>query len=306
VPGEAGKALPKGTPTVTVKVEQVSPRIDIAGTVESEERINLSSRISAYVQQVFASAGNAVSKGQELIILDDREMKQELAMAEAELNQAETELRRTQELIRSNAATDQQLTTVRANYDRAKSAVERIKVMLTYTRIISPIDGVVTERRVEVGDLANPGEVLLGVYDARNLRIVVPVPVRLVEKLPLGTKTQVELEPHGAVSGVVSEIVGEIDPESRTQDVKVRLEEMPQVVIPGTFGRVWVLEDAHPGILVPQEAVYKIGQLEMVQVVRDDERVVSRMVRTGPVYGDRVEILSGLQDGETIVTAPIH
>ncbi len=286
-----------------VQMTEIKPRIDIVGTVESQERVDLSSRISADVKEVFVSAGNAVKKGQLLITLDAREMSKQLAMGETELKQAETDYERQKKLMASNATSDQQLTTARTNYERAKAAVERLNVMLSYTKITSPIDGIVTERHVEVGDLANPGQLLLTVYDSNRLRIVVPVPVRLIDQLQLNDSVSITLEPYGDVQGTVSDIVGEIDPRSRTQDVKIRLGQLEKTILPGTFGRVWVYDETRQGVLVPQSAIISVGQLTMVETEKDG-LVKRRMVKTGRSQGDQIEILSGLNTGDTIVVKP--
>jgi len=302
---KAGVMVPADAETFHVKTQLVAPRIDIVGTCVSESEIHLSSRLSAYVKEVKVSAGDSVKAGQLLIALDDRELLEQLAAARAHLSHARIEFRRTQRLMKTQATTDQALTAARSDFNGAKAQVERIKVMLTFTKIRSPIDGRVTDRRVEVGDLANPGQVLLGVYDPNKMRIEVPVPLRLVRKLKLGDAVDVKLDgPLGAFRGEVTQIVGNVDPLSRTQLVKVHLDGVHGQVLPGTFGRVWVLDDKRPSILAPASAVYRVGQLELVQVV-EGNRAVRRLVKTGASYGKDIEILSGLSDGDVILTKPI-
>lgn len=110
----------------------------------------------------------------------------------------------------------------------------------------------------------------------------------------------IELEyPAGWYTGVVSEIVGEINPASRTQLVKLTMDAKSAQILPGTFGRIWVESDPIPGIRIPQSAIIRVGQLEMVQLVQDG-RIIRRLVKTGSVIGDQVEILSGLSDGDRI------
>jgi RND family efflux transporter MFP subunit len=273
--------------------------------VESEELIHLSARISAYVDQVFVSAGDPVKKGDVLITLDDRELKKQRDFAQADFVQAEIEFNRTKELLSASVATDQQMTSARANYDRTKSALERMNVLLSYAQIVSPIDGIVTDRRIEAGDLASPGEVLLSVYDTQHMRIVAPIPIRLAGNLKIGEPARITLDGFGEVQGTVAEVVREIDPSSRTQQVRIRLEPLAQPVLPGTFGRVWLHDEPRNCLMIPASCVYAVGQLEMVQAV-ENGRVMRRLVRTGPKAGDAVEILSGLADGETVLLQPIR
>jgi RND family efflux transporter MFP subunit len=290
---------------MTVSTEMVSPRIDLVGTVASGEKIVLSARISAYVKKVFVSAGDRVRQGQLLILLDNRELKQQLAAAEAGLSQARAEYERAQKLIAANATTDQALTAARSAFETASAQVQQINVMLTFTEITSPIDGRITDRRIEAGDLAAPGQPLLGVFAPHNMRIEVPVPVRLAEKMQLEQKVDIELDRSDRpFTGRVIEVVGEVDPMSRTQRIKVHIEGTGADVLPGTFGRVWIKDTPRPAILVPTSVLYRIGQLELVQVVTNN-RVIRRLVKTGPLFGDRIEILSGLSAGDTILIRPI-
>jgi len=305
VQAETGIPLPPESQTFKVVSEMVSPRIDLVGTVASSEKIVLSARISAYVKKVYVSAGDRVRQGQPLILLDNRELMQQLAAAEAGLAQARAEYERAQKLIAADATTDQALTAARSAFETASAQVRQINVMLTFTEINSPIDGRITDRRIEAGDLAAPGQPLLGVFAPQNMRIEVPVPVRLAEKMQLEQKVDIELDrPDRPFTGRVIEVLGEVDPMSRTQRMKVHIEGAGADVLPGTFGRVWITDDPRPAILVPTSAVYRIGQLEMVQLVAE-KRVIRRLVKTGPLFGDQIEILSGLSAGDTILVQPI-
>mgnify|MGYP003572794091 CR=1 FL=1 len=302
---EVGKPLPENAGTYTVKVEPVAAKIDVVGTVASEESVHLSARISAYVSGVFVSAGQSVKKGQVLIDLDSREMQEKMAAANIHLKQSRTEYNRTLSLYKQKAATEQSLTAAESMYNAAQSQVAEINVMLTYTQIKSPIDGIITDRRVEIGDLANPGQTLLSVYDPLNMRLEVPVPIRLIEKLSLGQTVEISLDrPSRPFTGRVSEIVSAVDPLSRTQEVKVHIDNKKGDILPGTFGRVWVFEDPYPAVLVPASALILSGQLEMVHLVQED-RVVRRMVKSGPSFGEKIEILSGLSQGDVILIFPL-
>jgi len=295
-----GEPLPEGAELVPVVASQRSPRVEVIGTTASDRRIQNSARMSAYVDEVLVGAGDNVTNGQALLVLDRRELREQLAAGEARLNQAMTEYRRTKQLFDRNAATDQAMTAAQSGYHSAKAEVERIKIMLTYATITSPIDGVVTERNIEAGDLASPGLVLLSIYDPANMRLEVPVPVRLISKFSLGQKHTARLDyPEGSYESEVTEIVGEIDPLTRTRKIKMRLTQTDGKILPGTYGRIWVDESPRESIFIPARAVQSMGQLDMVYVVRDN-RMIKRLVRLGGIQDHEVEVLSGLADGDVI------
>lgn len=303
---EPGLPLPADAVTYEVQAETIPTRVEVVGSTTSEERINLSARIPAYVREVFASAGDRVKKGQVVVTLDDRDIRQQLAGAEAQLNQAQTEYNRAKTLMEKQATTQQALTAAESMYNAAQAQVEQVKVMLTYAQVESPIDGIVTERRIEAGDLANPGTLLLAVYDPARMRLEAPVPVRLVDRLAVGQTVEVALErPARPFTGTVSEIVSEVDAASRTQLVKVHLDDLQEDVLPGTFGRLWVDAGPRDVIFAPSSAVVHIGQLSFVQAVRDD-RVVRRLVKTGVARNGQTEILAGLSAAETILVHPLQ
>jgi RND family efflux transporter MFP subunit len=301
---EPGLPVPPNAAVFTVKAEAVAPRVDVVGTVASVTKVNLSARMPAYVKDVFVTAGSVVKKGQELVTLDDREIKEQVAAAEAQFKQAETELNRARQLYDNKATTEQALTAAQSMHATARAQLERSKVMLTYAQITAPMDGVVTDRHVEPGDLANPGQPLLAIYDPASMQLEAPVPVRLVSKLPVGQVVEVTLDrPATNFQGRVRQIVSEIDPLSRTQLVKVHIENSSPDVLPGTFGRLWVADDARATLMIPASAVYAVGQIELVQIVQE-RRAIRHAVRTGQRTGASVEVLSGLKDGDRVLVVP--
>lgn len=301
VEAEPGRALRSGESTVTTVRTSLAARVDMVGTAASDRSVNLSARLSAYVQDVRATAGDRVKAGALLIALDDREIREQLTAAEAQLKQAESEYKRARQLFESHSVSEQELTAAESGFQSSRAQVDRMRVLMSYAQVTAPLDGVVTERRVEVGDLASPGQVLLAVYDPARMRLEVPVPVRLLSRFAVGQAIEVKLDhPARTVPAEVVEIVSEIDPRSRTQKVKLLLKDATGDILPGAFGRVWVDDLAHEGVTLPAAAVRREGQLETVELVQGS-RVVRRLVRARPLDETRVEILSGLQGGEVVV-----
>jgi len=299
-----GMPVPEDAERIDVRLQPIPTRIDVMGTVTSDDNIRLSARISSYVSEVHAAAGHAVTNQQVLIRLDDREMKQQLGAAKAHLRQAVTELERTRILFSSDAATRQQMIAAESAEQASRARVDEINVLLTYSEIRSPINGIITDRSVEPGMLVQPGQALLSVYNHLSMRLDVPVPVRMISQLELQQAVTVQLEsPKRTVTGRISEIVSEIDTSSRTRLVKVRMDATDSEMIPGSFGRLSIEQPPHDGYLVPSSSVYNVGQLEMVQVISDD-RVIRRLVKTGPAMDGQVELLSGVRDGDNILSQP--
>ena len=190
-----------------------------------------------------------------------------------------------------------------AQIEQAKQVVAEAEIVLGYSRVASPIEGVVIERQVEPGDLAQPGRTLLVVLDPKALRLEAQVRESLISRIAKAQALEVTVPAAGErADGIVAEIVPSADPLSRTFTVRVDLTPMKGVYA-GMFGRLRLPLGTREAVRAPASAVERVGQLETV-VVRVGERWQRRLVTTGRTDADGlVEILSGLGGGETVGVA---
>ncbi|MEI6564886.1 MAG: efflux RND transporter periplasmic adaptor subunit [bacterium] len=302
---QPGVPVTAGSNTKVVKSVMTPSWVEVIGTAASERMVSLSARLPATIETMRVTAGDVVTNGQVLATLDDRDIREQMAAAEAQFQQTEVEGSRTLKLFEKGATTDQARVAALSAFESAKARLQQIRVMLSYTVMVSPIDGVVTDRRMEAGDMAAPGQVILTVYDPRQMRLNVPVPGRLLQKFLLNQTVEVRLDGvEPPVQGRVREIVSEVDPLSRTQMVKIHLAQEGITILPGSYGRIRVEGDLHESVWIPSTAIYRVGQQELVHVVVDG-RAIRRVVRSGVTQGAQVEVLAGLTDGEVILLEPV-
>ncbi|MFU8780181.1 MAG: efflux RND transporter periplasmic adaptor subunit [Kiritimatiellia bacterium] len=297
---EKDVTLPPGGVLLTVAFEQIPDFVGLSGTVSSERHITLSARLPAFVEAVHVNAGDRVPEAHLLIELDQRELREEQAAAQAALHQAETAFRRSERLLETNATTPQAHEAAESNFLAAQAQAERVKVMISYTRIQAPITGVVADRFVEAGDLASMGQPLLSIYDPTHLRIEVPVPASLIHHFQVGTQLPVildlETKPR---NGIVTEIVSAFDPVTRTRRVKLRLADAGENILPGMYGEVIVPAGQTRTIMLPAHAIKRIGQLESVTILSRNG-LERRLVRTGPHHNGMRSVVSGLNEGDQV------
>jgi len=149
------------------------------------------------------------------------------------------------------------------------------------------------------GDLAWSGRPLFRLMDPSQMRLEAHVREGLVGRVKIGQKLNVAIDALAAeVQGSTKEIVPSTDPASRTFIVKISLPSDDRM-LPGMFGRLLIPTGTRSTILVPTRAVNRIGQLQTVRV-RQDGNWTLRAVRTGPTFGTQIEVLSGLDAGETV------
>ena len=305
-----------GTPPKTVVVEkrQVDDVIDWPGTVRSRSVANVAPKAMARVLEVRVSAGTIVRQGDVVAVLDDRELRSRteqaraaLAAAEAQAGQAESDLRRARLLIQKQAITAQDLEAAearakatRAQVAQARDGLTEVQVMLGDTTLRAPFDGVVAERLADPGDMAAPGKPVVVIHDPQTLRLEADVGERCAAPLAVGQEIPVHLESlQRDITARIEVIAPVADPQSRTFLIKAALPPQPDLRA-GIFGTARVTCGTHPALLIPAAAVTRSGQLESVRVVTEGG-LRTRNVRTGKTYGDQVEVLSGVLEGEKVV-----
>ncbi|MGN6370684.1 MAG: efflux RND transporter periplasmic adaptor subunit [Phycisphaerae bacterium] len=300
-------------PTATVQ-KRLQPRTEEAvGSVRPVRETVLTPRIAARVVELKLTAGQHVEQDEVLVRLDDRDMrarvdqlKAALTSATATRDQARIDRARYAESYSRGAATKLEfdradLAARNADSDviRASEAVKEAQALLEYTTIRAPTSGIVVDKRVNVGDTVMPGQVLATLYDPTHMQLVASVREMLTQRLKVGQSIGVRMDAlRLTCAGTVSEIVPEAESASRTFQVKVT-GPCPPGIYAGMFGRIVIPLDSEEILVVPSEAISRVGQLELVDVVQDN-RLERRIVRLGRPTGDQVEVLSGLQDGEKV------
>jgi RND family efflux transporter MFP subunit len=193
------------------------------------------------------------------------------------------------------------------DYQRAEASVERASAGLSeanvyhgFTRIISPLNGIVTDKKTEVGNMAVPGMPLLTVEDTSSYKIEIPADESLINKIRAGMDAQVSIEAiNKVINGKITDTVPSIDPMSRSFIVKIAVK--GDGLRNGLYGKVAIPIGKKEAILIPKDAVIERGQLTGVFTVDGNHVMKYTLVRTGKSYADKVEIISGLNPDEQIV-----
>jgi RND family efflux transporter MFP subunit len=194
---------------------------------------------------------------------------------------------------------------VEAKILQAQEQLRAIDAQLAWSRVTAPFSGVVVEKKADAGGMAVPGMPLVVLEDTRAFRIEAAVPESQLAWVRVGTKVDVTLDayPGKAIPATVSEIVPSVDPGSRTFTVKASLSATD--LRTGMFGRVRLPAGRTTAVTLPQSAVVSRGGFEAVFVVSKDNVARLAVVRTGAVSGGRVEILSGIGEGDRVAVTNV-
>lgn len=293
-------------PSLDVRVQPAQSRTNqnteaVVGTVRARLHANIAAKVSGRIARMNVVEGQRVKTGDVLVQLDVREINAQLAQAQARLQQADSDLHRFEGLRKQQAVTPAEFDAVQARQRVAQAAVEEAQTMLGYATIRAPFDGTITHKLADVGDLATPGRPLIEMENPSSLRFEADVPEAMIDQIQLHAKLPVVISGvSGPLEGTVAEIAPAADPYSRTYRVKLDLPPTPSLRA-GQFGRVAVPVPAGPELWVPASAVVRHGQMEQVFVATNHVAQM-RLVRTGRHLGNQVELLSGVNAGELVVT----
>jgi HlyD family secretion protein len=285
-----GDAVGKGKPLIALDDREFIARLDgarqglrssQAAREEARQRVNAA-------QAAFVKA-ELQYKRIERLLADKATTSSEFEHAEANFLLGKAKLKQAEEGLQG----------AEAGVRQAEELVEEARIMQGYTVIKAPEDAEVVKRMVEPGDLAMPGKPLLIVQTAGSMRLEAYVREGLINEVQPNKELMVRIDSlKKTVKGTVEEVVPSADPKTRTFLVKVGLPDLIGAY-PGMFGILLVPAGSRQAVLVPTEAVRRVGQLETVMVQEGrDWRTYS--VKTGQTHGDLIEVLSGLNGNETV------
>jgi RND family efflux transporter MFP subunit len=303
--------------TATVASTSIDDMFAWPGTVRSRTVAKIAPKIAARILELKVNAGDRVNKGDVIARLDDRDIRAKerealaaLAGASAQANRAATDAQRISGLYRQEAATRESLDnvqaqakTAQASVNQAQSGVNVVRTYLDDAVLRAPFSGVIVAKLKEAGDMGLLGDPVVTMQTAQDMRLEVSVPSSCATQLATGMKVNVRIDNLGStLAAQIDEVAPEVDSQTRSQLIKIKLPELKGLQ-PGYFGWLDQACEQHQALLIPNSAVIRVGQLESVKVVTGNE-ISLRHIRTAKIFADKIEVISGLRAGETVVTNP--
>jgi RND family efflux transporter MFP subunit len=306
--------------------------LEAVGTVRAAQTSQIASQMMGNIVEVRAHEGDHVSHGQVLAVIDDAQPRaglerataaeaaaqQNVTAAETDFHLAEATFKRYQGLYEKKSVSPQEFDEVKARFEgaqarrdmgrsaqsQAQAALAQAHTQLEYSRVRAPLDGVVTEKKVDAGTLASPGMTLFTVEDPRRYRLEAAVDEGDLGLVRTGQAVQVRIDAlNSDLTGKVVQIVPAADISTRSFLVKIELQ-ADQRLRSGLFGRARISRGEKNSILVARSAIVDRGQLQAVYVLDATHIAALRYVTLGDPVGDQVEVLSGLDGGEELIAAP--
>jgi len=281
-------------------------------------------RASGYLKNWYVDIGDAVTNGQLLADIETPELDQQIAQAQADLDQAQAALAlskitadRWVELLKTASVSDQETAEKTGDYALKKAAVEsaaanlnRLKQLKDFDHVAAPFEGTVTMRNTDIGQLiaAGSGPALFNLAQVNPLRVYVQVPQPLIHSVAPGQTAELTFQelPGRIFVAKVTRTAGAVDPVSRTLRVELQVDNSKGEILAGSYAQVRFREsvDAKPLLVLEDTALIFRAQGLQIAVVGSDNKVSLRTVKLGRDYGNTVEVLSGVNVGDQIINNP--
>jgi RND family efflux transporter MFP subunit len=315
VPADAPAARP--AEVATAELRDVADVYAADAVIEAVRAATVSAQIAGNVTWYCVDAGDRVKRGQVLVRIDPREADAQvaagaagIAQAEAQLAQANLNHARTAKLVDSKFVSQAALDKADADLKSAQAAVQMARAgasqattARSFAEVRSPVDGIVTRRLAEPGELASPGKPLIEVHDPSALRAVASVPQFVLPRIADARRAEVVLPTLG-ISLAASRVTVLPAADARLLSTQVRAElpaNVPPSVLPGTAAKVMLRTGSVQRLVIPADAVVRRSEVTATYVVGSDGRRHLRQIRLGEVSSAGwVEVLAGLDAGERV------
>lgn len=283
----------------TVSVRPVAQIQEYTATVEAEVKNNIAPASPVRITKIWVEVGDHVSKGQKLVSMDAANLQQ----LKFQLDNKEIEFKRMDELYKVGGAS-------RSEWDAAKMALDVMRSsynnLLENTSLLSPINGVVTARNYDNGDLYSGGTPVLTVEQITPVKLLINVSEGYFTQVKKGAPVSVKMDVYGdeEFEGRISLVYPTIDATTRTFPVEVQLTNRDQRVRPGMFARATLNFGTKEHVVVPDMAIVKrAGSGDRFVYVYKEGKVSYRQVELGRRMGTEYELISGVENNAQVVVA---
>lgn len=321
--------LISGVQVETVSKKPVESFYTTSATVKSKTNSVVASMLTGKVTSLAVQEGDSVKAGQLLLTIDARDLSQKASGASAGIRAAQMAASSAAQNAKMAARTYQryknlydekvitkqefdQYTTqknvaqlqyqqAQAGVQQARAGLGEVKVFQSYARVTAPVSGIVTQRNIDLGSTAIQGQPILTIEAPGDAELIANIDESYLDKVKEGEDVSLEINGK-TIKRKITKVVKHIDPTTRTFKVKIDITSLAG----GQFAKINIPVAKKDAITVPNSAIVEKGELTGVYTV-DSENVISYiLIRTGKTYDDKVEVLSGLSDGDKIITVGVE
>ncbi len=290
---------------VVLAARPMTDRITTVGTLLANEDVDIRSEIAGRVESISFREGTRVVKNQVLVKIADAELRAQLARAESEFSNAQSEADRQKQLFEQSLTSQREYDTALNNLNIAKAEAELSRAQLAKTTIRAPFEGKVGLRFVSEGSYVSSATQIASIQDDTPIKLDFSVPERYAGRLKVGDEIRFTVQGNAhAFTGTIYALEPSIDSVTRTMRVRATSPNADGTLVPGAFADVEIVMGARETISIPAFAL--IPELKGHRVfVYASGKAESRSVQIGTRTDDAVEIVNGVSAGDTLITSAL-
>lgn len=304
------EAAPPPEPVIEVATahperQPVEVTVPAVGTVEADERVVLQPEVAGLIESLHFTEGQRVRKGDVLFRMRSRKEEAQVAQARADRDLARSNLERARTLAGTKAISQQELDLIESTVAAREATYELETRRLEERLIVAPFDGVVGPREVSVGQYVNAGVPLVTLVEDARVKVRFRLPERQLALVRTGQTARIQVNAYAGrrFEGQVELVNPEVDPSTRTVEVRVLVANGDGLLRPGMFGRVELVLGTKPDALVVSESALIPSLDEFAVYVVVDERARLVPVKIGVRLPGKVELESGVEEGDVVIVA---
>lgn len=304
--------------TLRVTPQAVTQTIQLNGLVEAVRQSTVAAQTAGTVSAIYYDVDDQVSPGSVIVQISDTEQQARFEQAQAGLRVAQTNLTNAEQnftriegiykkQLASQAQYDQarnQLDAAKASYRQSSAALKESQKQVSYTKVIAPYGGLVTQRHVEVGEVVAPGSPLMSGVDLSQLRVNVDLPQTYATTIRQNRLAEIALPSGEMLAAKGMTIFPYANNSTHNFRVRIQLPDNIQGLYPGMSVKVSMPLGSQQRIMIPAQSIVVRSELRAVYVLDQQQQPQLRQVRLGQRHGNNIEILSGLQAGDQIALDP--
>ncbi|WP_261977536.1 efflux RND transporter periplasmic adaptor subunit [Marinobacter sp. F3R11] len=313
-----GDDLPGEPETAVVERSELQEMLVLDGVIEAVQQSTVSAQTSGTVQKLPFDVDDSVAAGDLIVQLESSEQRARVSQAQAGRDEAraayadaQQQFKRIEALQARGLVSRQEfdqaqnnLAGAKARLERAEAALAEAQEQLSYTHIVAPYGGILTERHVEIGESVSPGQPLLSGLSLEQLRVVVDLPQQYADLARRDRQAQVTLADGRVLETGDMTFYPYANPTTHTFRLRMRLTEPNGSLFPGMLVKVGIPVATRETLWIPATSLIRRSELRAVFVLDDQGRPRLRQVRTGVMQEGRLEVLAGLNEGEQVVIHP--
>jgi membrane fusion protein, multidrug efflux system len=306
---------PTAVTTLVAKPQQWQPVLSAVGSLKAVNGVTVSTDLAGIVSDIAFDSGRGVKKGDLLVKLDTRQEDAALQQAEAKLEWAKISLDRQKDLLAKKVSAQADFDSANVEYRQDYALVENAKALIARKTIVAPFDGELGIRQVNLGQYLNVGSTIAPLQSLDPIFIDFSLPQQQLSQVVVGKKIRVRVDGvEGEFDGEITSTDSLVDTSTRNITVEATVQNPEMKLRPGMFGKVEVLLPPQDGVIaIPATSINYAPYGDSVFVIKKDtgkdgkpETIVEEhTVKVGANRGDMVSVLSGVKEGDEVVTSGV-